>query len=145
MTTADHLDTIDRLSAREFPAEPDRSGGRSSGPGHHLVEVGRTEGFWEDDGSGWIAASEQISAEYGALTQALSDRWGEPQIFALESLGVRVAEGEEIPAPWGEVSASTDHVHLWRAGDRWLVAYVARGNAYDPYLLMAGVTVVDPP
>ncbi|MFD3539827.1 hypothetical protein ACFWUQ_10040 [Streptomyces sp. NPDC058662] len=145
MTTADHLDTIDRLRVREFPAEPDRSGGRSSGPGHHLVEVGRTGGCREDDGSAWIAASDQISAEYGALTQALSDRWGEPQVFALESLAVRAAEGEEIPEPWAEVSASTDHVQLWRAGDHWLVAYVTRGDAYDPYLLMAGVTVVDPP
>lgn len=36
-------------------------------------------------------------------------------------------------------------MHLWRAGDHWLVAYVAQWDEGDPYLLMAGVTVIDPP
>ncbi|MGW0390056.1 hypothetical protein ACWDYJ_03975 [Streptomyces sp. NPDC003042] len=145
MTTVEHLDTIDRLRGREFPSEPVRSGGRSSGPGYHLVQVGRTADFWEDDGSGRIEATDQINAEYGALTQALADRWGRAQIFSVRSLGERRLEGEEIPEPWQEVGDSTDHVHLWRAEDHWLVAYVAQWGGGDPYLLMAGVTVIDPP
>ncbi|MFG2874050.1 hypothetical protein ACGFYU_03435 [Streptomyces sp. NPDC048337] len=144
MTTAAHLDTIERLRAREFPAEPVWSGGRSSGPGYHLVQVARTEGFWEDDGSRRIEAIDQINAEYGALTQALTDRWGEAQVFSLVSLLERGLDGEEIPEPWDEMSNTTDHVHLWRAGERWLVAYVAQRDSEDPYLLMAGVTVIDP-
>ncbi|MBT2540861.1 hypothetical protein J7E99_09125 [Streptomyces sp. ISL-44] len=145
MTTAEHLDTIDRLRAREFPAEPVWSGGQSSGPGYHLVPVGRTGDFWEDGGAGRTEAADQINAEYGALTQALTDRWGDPQIFSLRSLRDRGFDGEEIPEPWDELSNSTDHVHLWRAGDHWLVAYVAQWDEGDPYLLMAGVTVIDPP
>ncbi|OKK17631.1 hypothetical protein AMK16_22865 [Streptomyces sp. CB00455] len=145
MTTAEHLDTIDGLRTREFPAEPVWSGGQSSGPGHHLVPVGRTADFWEDGGSGRPEAADQISAEYGALTQALTDRWGQAQVFSLVSLRDRGFDGEEIPEPWDELSNSTDHVHLWRAGDRWLVAYVAQWDEGDPYLLMAGVTVIDPP
>lgn len=145
MTTAKHLDTIDRLRARDFPAQRVRSGGRSSGPGYHLETVGRTAAFWEDDGSGRPEAADQISAEYGALAQALTQRWGEPQVFSLESLLERGLGGEEIPEPWDEMSATTGHVHLWRAGERWLVAYVAQWSPEDPYLLMAGVTVIDPP
>ncbi|MFJ8013589.1 hypothetical protein [Streptomyces sp. NPDC096339] len=144
MTTAEHLDTIDRLRVTEFPPEPVWSGGQSSGPGYHLVQLGRTRDFWEDDGSGRAEAADQIEAEYEALTQALADRWGEQQVFSVTSLLERGFEGEEIPEPWGEVSNTTDHVHLWRAGEKWLVAYVAQWDTEDPYLLMAGVTVIDP-
>ncbi|MFF3672465.1 hypothetical protein ACFYYS_00620 [Streptomyces sp. NPDC002120] len=145
MTTAEHLDMIDRLRVRDFPTEPVWSGGQSSGPGYHLVPVGRTADFWEDGGAGRAEATDQINAEYGALTQSLSDRWGDPQVFSLGSVLERGLDGEEIPEPWDELSNSTDHVHLWRAGERWLVAYVAQGAEGDPYLLMAGVTVIDPP
>ncbi|MEV6686103.1 hypothetical protein AB0N28_12275 [Streptomyces sp. NPDC051130] len=145
MTTAEHLDTIDRLRAQVFPPEPVWSGRHSSGPGYHLVQLVETRDFWEDDGSGRIEAADQISAEYGALEQALTDRWGKPQVFTLEGAMHRGLDGEEIPQPWEELSNSTDHVHLWRAEDRWLVAYVAYGEAEDPFRLMAGVTVVDPP
>ncbi|WP_328924516.1 hypothetical protein OG429_07545 [Streptomyces sp. NBC_00190] len=145
MTTAEHLDTIDRLRAKEFPPEPVRSGGQGSGPGYHLVQLSRTRDFWDDDGSGRAEAAGQIAAEYGALTQALADRWGEQQVFSVGSLLDRGFDGEEIPEPWDEVSSTTDHVHLWRAEERWLVAYVAQWDSEDPYLLMAGVTVIDPP
>ncbi|WP_329193307.1 MULTISPECIES: hypothetical protein [unclassified Streptomyces] len=145
MTTAEHLDTIDRLRAQVFPPEPVWFGRHSSGPGYHLVQLVETRDFWEDDGSGRIEAADQISAEYGALEQALTDRWGEPQLFTLEGTMHRGLEGEEIPEPWEELSNSTDHVHMWRAEDRWLVAYVAHWEAEDPFRLMAGVTVIDPP
>ncbi|MFG2232817.1 hypothetical protein ACGFNX_22880 [Streptomyces sp. NPDC048723] len=145
MTTAEHLDTIDRLRASEFPPEPVRTGGNSSGPGFHLVQLGRTRGFWDDDGSGRIEAADQIGAEYGALAQAATDRWGEPQVFSLGTLRDRGFTGEEIPQPWDELSSSTDHVHLWRVGAHWLVVYVAQWAGEDPYQLMAGVTVIDPP
>ncbi|MFF3090582.1 hypothetical protein ACFVRB_36900 [Streptomyces nojiriensis] len=145
MTTAEHLDTIDRLRVKEFPPEPVRTGGNSSGPGFHLVQLARTRSFWEDDGSGRIEAADQIGAEYGALAQAATDRWGEPQVFSLGSLRDRGLAGEEIPQPWDELGSSTDHVHLWRVGAHWLVVYVAQWAVEDPYQLMAGVTVTDPP
>ncbi|MGZ9929641.1 hypothetical protein ACXNSR_07060 [Streptomyces sp. NC-S4] len=145
MTTAEHLDTIDRLRAKEFPPEPVRTGGNSSGPGFHLVRLARTRSFWEDDGSGRIEAADQIGAEYGALAQAATDRWGAPQVFGLGSLRERGFAGERIPQPWDEVGNSTDHVHLWRVGAHWLVVYVAQWADDDPYQLMAGITVTDPP
>ncbi|KIF03605.1 hypothetical protein PL81_23295 [Streptomyces sp. RSD-27] len=145
MTTAEHLDTIDRLRAEAFPAEPAGAEGRGAGPGHHLVPLSRTRDFWDDDGSGRDEAADQIAAEYGALTQALTGRWGEPQVFAVGSLLDRGFAGEEIPEPWDEVCNTTDHVHLWRVGERWLVVYVAQWDKEFPYLLMVGITVVDPP
>ncbi|MER6448916.1 hypothetical protein DEJ51_04305 [Streptomyces venezuelae] len=145
MTTAEHLDTIDRLMAGKFPPEPVRTGGNSSGPGFHLVQLVRTPGFWDDDGSGRIEAADQIAAEYGALVQAATDRWGEPQVFGLSTLRDRGFAGEDIPQPWDEPAGSTDHVHLWRVGTHWLVVYVAQWAEEDPYQLMAGVTVTDPP
>ncbi|MFG2993768.1 hypothetical protein ACGFZK_31530 [Streptomyces sp. NPDC048257] len=145
MTTAEHLDTIDRLRDKEFPPEPVRTGGNSSGPGFHLVQLARTRDFWDDDGSGRIEAADQIGAEYGALAQAATDRWGEPQVFGLGTLRDRGFDGEEIPRPWGELADSTDHVHLWQVGDHWLVVCVAQWDGEGPYQLMAGVTVIDPP
>lgn len=145
MTTAEHLDTIDRLRGREFPTEHVRSGGQRSGPGYHLVQVGRAEDVWGDGGSGRAAATDQVTAEYGALTRALDARWGEAQVFGVASLRHRGVEGEEIPEPWDEVSSTTDHVHAWQAEGQWLVAYVAQWDGGEPYGLMAGVTVVDPP
>ncbi|MFD6229734.1 hypothetical protein ACFWFZ_23105 [Streptomyces sp. NPDC060232] len=144
MTTAEHLDTIDRLLTKEFPQEPVRTVDSSSGPGFHLAQLSRTPHFW-DDGSGRIEAADQVSAEYGALTQAATDRWGDPQIFSLGTLRDRVFEGEEIPQPWTDLSTSTDHVQLWQAGERWLVACVTQRDSEDPYVLTAAVTVVDPP
>ncbi|MFJ3881080.1 hypothetical protein ACIPW5_27000 [Streptomyces sp. NPDC090077] len=144
MTTADHLDTIDRLRARAFPSGPTTSGEQSAGPGHHLARLSRTRDFWDDDGSGWEEAEEQISAEYAALTQAVTDRWGPPQVFALASLLDRSFDGEEIPEPWNELCNTTDHVHLWRIGDRWLVVCVTQWDREFPFFLTAGVTVTDP-
>ncbi|MCX5379642.1 hypothetical protein [Streptomyces sp. NBC_00091] len=145
MTTAEHLDTIDRLRAEEFPPGPTVSGVYDSGPGYHLVELSRTRDFWDDDGSGREEAAEQISAEYGALVQAVTDRWGQPQVFSVGSLLDRGFDGEEIPEPWEHLCNTTDHVHLWRAGDQWLVVCVAQWDKEFPYVLMAAVTVVDPP
>ncbi|MFG2667752.1 hypothetical protein ACGFY6_26335 [Streptomyces sp. NPDC048387] len=145
MTTAEHLDTIDRLRATAFPTAPEGGPAHGGGPGHHLVTLGRTRDFWDDDGSGRQEAADQIAAEYGALTQALTGRWGEPQVFAVGSLLDRELEGEEIPEPWDGICNTTDHVHLWRVGEQWLVAYVAQWDKEFPYLLTAVVTVVDPP
>ncbi|UQX00097.1 hypothetical protein [Streptomyces sp. RerS4] len=145
MTTAEHLDLIDRLRAQVFPDRPVRLGRHASGPGHHLALLGGTADFWEDDGSRRAEAADQIGAEYAALVLALTGRWGPPQIFTLSSPARGGPDEEEIPEPWQEIGNSTDHVHLWWVEDRWLVVCVVRGAEEDPYLLMAGVTVTDPP
>ncbi|MFD3695260.1 hypothetical protein ACFWUZ_03745 [Streptomyces sp. NPDC058646] len=145
MTTAEHLDTIDRLRVTAFPPEPVWSGGLSSGPGYHLVQVSWTADFREDGGAGRTEATDQINAEYGALTQALGDRWGRAQVFSLVSVRDRGFDGEAIPEPWARLSGMTGHVHLWRVGERWLVVCVAEGDGEEPLVLVAGVTVIDPP
>ncbi|WP_392894187.1 hypothetical protein [Streptomyces sp. LN699] len=145
MTTAEHLDTIDRLRGQTFPTDPVRFDRHGSGPGHHLVQLVETRDFWEDDGSARIEAADQISAEYGALVQALTGRWGAPQVFTLDGVMQRGLDGEAIPEPWDALADNADHVHLWRAGDQWLVVYVARRATEDPFRLMAAVTMIDPP
>lgn len=145
MTTAEHLDTIDRLLTTAFPTGPEGGPGHGGGPGHLLVTLSTTRDFRFDDGSGREEAAEQIDAECEALVQALTGRWGEPQVFTVGSLRERGFAGEEMPEPWGEIGNTTDHVNLWRAGERWLVVYVAQWDVEFPYLLTAASTVTDPP
>ncbi|MER5729556.1 hypothetical protein ABT084_14655 [Streptomyces sp. NPDC002138] len=116
-----------------------------SGPGYHLVELGESHWYGDEDAADRIAGAEQISAEYGALTQRLTERWGEAQVFSVGSLLARVVAGEVVPEPWGEMSGTTDHVHGWRVGEQWVVVYAAEWGADHSPQLMAAVTVIDPP
>ncbi|MFJ7208862.1 hypothetical protein ACIQWR_35700 [Streptomyces sp. NPDC098789] len=121
-----------------------------SGPGYHLVELGESRWYGDEDAADRIAGVEQISAEYGALTQRLTERWGEEQVFHLGSLLARVISGEggregEVQEPWGEMCGTTDHVHVWRVEEHWVVVYVAEWGADHSPQLMAAVTVIDPP
>ncbi|MFJ9341811.1 hypothetical protein ACIRP0_21285 [Streptomyces sp. NPDC101733] len=145
MTTAQHLDLIDRLRAQCFSAGPVRLGRHSGGPGYHLVALGETRDFWDDDGTGHIEAAEEIEAAYEALARVLSCRWGEPQVFTLDSPAIHGPDRTRIPQPWEELSGGAREVSLWRAEDRWLVICVAGRGETDPYVLMAGITVIDPP
>ncbi|MEV7414092.1 hypothetical protein [Streptomyces sp. NPDC089919] len=142
MTTAQRRETIDRLRSA---ARLGVGGGAGEGAGYALVELGRSQAFWEGDGSDRVAAAEQIGAEYTALVQALTDGWGEPDVVGMGTVQERWASGEEIPAPWREVSGTTDHVHLWRVAEEWVAVYAAAGGEEQPLLLMAAVTATDPP
>lgn len=78
MTTALHLDTIERLLTRAFPdtgASPPHTWG---GPGYHLAELGVRRPFEEEDPAVEAQWAKQVSAEYDALTEALTVRWGRP-------------------------------------------------------------------
>lgn len=145
MTTAQHLATIDLLRSREFPLLRGRSDVGTSGPGYHLAELSTSEEFWEDDGTGRAEAEDQYAAECAALAQALSARWGQPQVFGLWSLLVRGTAGEEIPEPWNQLSGTLDHLHLWRVEERWLALGVAQWGRELPFQLVAAVTEIDPP
>ncbi|MDJ0383597.1 hypothetical protein [Streptomyces sp. G-G2] len=116
-----------------------------SAPGYHLTELGESRWYGDEDAADRIAGAGQVSAEYGALIHRLTERWGDPQVFHLGSLLERVVAGEEVAEPWGEMSGTTDHVHLWRTGDRWVVVYAAEWGADHSPQLMAAVTVIDPP
>ncbi|MET9962655.1 hypothetical protein ABZ128_26915 [Streptomyces sp. NPDC006326] len=143
MTTAEHLDTIDRLRTREFPDVRGRSDVGVSGPGYHLAELGGSRWYGDEDPADRVVHEEQVSAEYDALTHRLEERWGEPHRFSLASLRLRVQQ--EVVQPWQEIADTSEHLHLWRVGDRWIAVYEARWGADHSPQLMAAVTVIDPP
>ncbi|MBW5484072.1 hypothetical protein [Streptomyces bambusae] len=144
MTTAEHLETIDRLRTRDFPDVRGRSEVGVSGPGYHLAELGGSRWYGDEDAAGRVAAEDQASAEYAALILRLTERWGEPDVFWLAGLRAR-SIGEELPQPWQEVCGATDHVHLWQIEGRWIAVYVGQWGADHSPQLTAMVTVVDPP
>lgn len=145
MSLAQHLDTIDRLRARPFPATAGRTTAGHSGPGYHVAELTRSEEFWDGDGSRREEVAEQWEAERDALALLLGERWGDAQVFALGSLLVRGYEGEDIPDPWDLLCQSVPDVHLWRADGRWLAVGVSQWDEELAFELLACVTVVDPP
>lgn len=146
MTTARHLDTIDLLRSREFPAEPAPSDVGSAGPGYHIAELnghfGPVDADTDDHGE-----ADQRLAEHDALLDALGRRWGEPDLFSLVSTRMRAeadptesAEpAEGIPEPWLRLSSLFGWVHLWRIEDRWI------GIGLSTRQLLAVVTATDPP
>lgn len=142
---AQHLATIDVLRARAFPARCGRQAEVVSGPGYHLVELARSGGFWEDDGTARLAAAERYEEDCGALSTLLTARWGEPQAVGTGGTLIRGTEGEEIPEPWRELSWTTAYVELWRAEDRWIALAVSQRGPELPFQLVAAVTVNDPP
>ncbi|MER5565003.1 hypothetical protein ABT083_02185 [Streptomyces goshikiensis] len=144
MTTAEHLDTIDRLLTRDFPEVQGRSEAGVSGPGYHLAELGASRWQGDEDAADRMAGEEQVSAEFEALSLGLEERWGAADRFSLRSLRLR-AEGEEAPQPWREMGDTSEELRLWRAGDRWVVLFEARWGADHSPRLMAAVTVIDPP
>ncbi|WP_329312954.1 MULTISPECIES: hypothetical protein [unclassified Streptomyces] len=144
MTTAEHLDTIDRLRTRDFPDVRGRSEVGTSGPGYHLAELGGSRWYGDEDAADRVAHEDQVSAEFEALVQRLEERWGKPDRFTLDSLRLRTESGE-VPQPWQEIGDTSDHLHLWRAEDRWVAVYEAQwGTDHSPQLMVA-VTVIDPP
>ncbi|MEV4190167.1 hypothetical protein [Streptomyces toxytricini] len=144
MTTAEHLETIDRLRAQGFPETRVRSGAVTSGPGYHLAELGPSRWYGDEDAADRAAHEDQLAAEYGALVRRLEDRWGASDMFGL--IGLRLKEGGgETAEPWREIGHTADHLHLWRAGDRWIAVYAAHWGADHSPQLMAAVTVIDPP
>ncbi|MFD9790096.1 hypothetical protein ACFWXK_04005 [Streptomyces sp. NPDC059070] len=145
MTTARHLEVIDLLRARDFPAECGRSGATTSGPGYHLAELSRSEDFWDDDGSRRLEVEAQYEAECEALAERLNDRWGAAQMFHLWSVLTRSMEGEEIAEPWVELSSSVSYLHLWRVDGRWIAIGVSQWDRELEFQLIAVVTEIDPP
>lgn len=145
-SAAQHLEAIEALCARPFPAGPVRRPDGHSGPRHHLLVLGAA-----DEDAGDPAEREEIEdqfeAERDALALLLEVRgWGAPQRFALWSLAIRAhAAREEIPAPWAELAQSVPDLCLWRRADRWAGLGTTRTDPELPVRLLAFATVTDPP
>lgn len=147
MTSALHLATIVRLCSEAFPTEHGRSDTGTGGPGYHLAELATSEDFHEDDGTAREEAREQYEADRDGLAELLTHRFGPAQSFSLASVFERSADGEDIPEPWGHLSAHVPDVCLWRADghDRWVVLGVSQWGGQLPFQLVAVVTETDPP
>ncbi|RSS62108.1 hypothetical protein [Streptomyces sp. WAC06614] len=144
MTTAEHLETIDRLRTRDFPDVRRRSEVGVSGPGYHLAELGGSRWYGDEDAADRTVGEEQTAAEFEALRQLLEERWGKGDPFSVLGLRAR-ALTEELPQPWRDVCGTTEHVDLWRVEERWVALYEAQWGADHSPQVTAVVTVVEPP
>ncbi|MEU8519088.1 hypothetical protein [Streptomyces sp. NBC_01216] len=139
MTLARHLAAIDLLRARALPEA-----------GYHLAESAVADAVTPEEQPGeW--GLDQAEAECDALALLLAARWGPPRPFALPHLLLPRSEAgeeetEEIPDPWGLLTASLPDLRLWRPDDRgpW-VALGLTGSAQDGFRLVVCVTEIDPP
>ncbi|MGW7052424.1 hypothetical protein [Streptomyces sp. NPDC054887] len=145
MSTARYLALIDLLRAREFPARRGRSDSGFSGPGYHTAALRAAGEPADEDAVNRLLAREQCVAEHDALVAVLGGRWGEPQVFSLWSVLERSIRGEDIPAPWDELSAGFGSLHLWRTDGRWIALGLALEDEGPAYELAVVVTDVDPP
>ncbi|MBT2400577.1 hypothetical protein [Streptomyces sp. ISL-100] len=145
MSTARYLALIDLLRAQGLPAQRRRSDTGFSGPGYHTAQLSAADELGDEDAAQRLEMREQCVAEHEALLAVLGDQWGEPQVFSLWSVLERSISGEEIPAPWEELSAGFDSLHIWRADGRWVAVGLALENEGASYELLAVITEVDPP
>lgn len=136
MTTAQHLRAIDLLRSREFPAEFGPSDVGTEGPGFHIAEL---NGQIPDIPQMPDVGAEQLAAEHEALLRALTQRWGEPELFSLASTALRADADEDIREPWLRLGALLTYLCLWRVEDRWI------GVGGSEERLLAVVTETDPP
>ncbi|MFD9860925.1 hypothetical protein [Streptomyces alboflavus] len=151
MSSADHLAAIDLLRARDFPETPGRSEHGYGGPGFHVAELSTYDQLWDDDGTAHEETEARCEAERDALRALLTERWGEPRLFGLTSVLIRVmaqeadGSGASVTNPWATLSESVPDVHLWRSDGQWIALGVARWGERLAVQLLAVVTVVDPP
>ncbi|MFJ9041707.1 hypothetical protein ACIRF8_34715 [Streptomyces sp. NPDC102406] len=139
MNIAEQLATIDLLWTGPFPDEHGRSVAGWGGPGFLTAELTEHQGARD-------LAEAQADADRDGLSALLTARWGEPYRLSLWSVHVRAMEhGEEIPEPWGWLSACAQDLHLWSVGERWVALAVSRQGDEQPYQLLAVVTDVAPP
>nr|WSY56651.1 hypothetical protein OG999_45275 [Streptomyces sp. NBC_00886] len=136
MDIANHLATIDRLCAQEFPAEQSRSARRTAGPGYFLVELDTSQGVTADD----------FHAYWQGIAQRLDDRWGEQLPWGQLTVRERIGRGEAIPEPWATLALRTDALYVWQTGEtgRWVALGVADRDEQDEIQLLATVTEIDP-
>jgi hypothetical protein len=148
MTIDQHLATIDRLCAREFPEQRGRSDVGFGGPGFHIAELTASLGLLgTGDGAARERTAEDLDAWKEAIAQRLNDRWGQGQRWGMLTVGVRRARGEEIPQPWALLGDLVHEVYLWQADGtgRWVALGVAERDETDEIRLLAVVTDTDPP
>ncbi|MFJ8868987.1 hypothetical protein ACIRD6_24875 [Streptomyces sp. NPDC102473] len=142
-TTEDRLALIDDVLAPPFPAgeESEDSGGRSSGPGHHLLILRASQDFWDDRSPELVEPAEQeIEAEFSVLATALSERWGEPETVELWPYLER-EDTDAAPEPMGQLCNLAGSMQVWRVpgSTRWLGLAVGQADPEFPIWLLGAV------
>ncbi|MFD5873936.1 hypothetical protein [Streptomyces sp. NPDC060322] len=142
-TTEDRLALIDDVLALPFPAgeESEDSGGRSSGPGHHLLILRASQDFWDDRSPELVEPAEQeIEAEFSVLATALSERWGEPETVELWPYLER-EDTDAAPEPMGQLCNLAGSMQVWRVpgSTRWLGLAVGQADPEFPIWLLGAV------
>ena len=148
MTIAQHLATIDRLCSQEFPTEHGGSYGAPGGPGYHIVELERYDGFAEGDGGEREEEAEQFEANRDGISQRLVERLGKPEPISLDGFFLRAQLGDEqIPEPWASLGSHIRTVDLWQPDDngRWIALGVSQLAEDQEFRLLAIVTETAPP
>ncbi|MFF4760955.1 hypothetical protein [Streptomyces sp. NPDC001292] len=149
MDIAKHLAVIDRLCARDFPAEHGRSDlVVAAGPGYFVAELETSHGLRVGEAALRARAAEDFHALKEAVARMLDVRLGQRQSpWSMLTLRVRGARGEAIPEPWAEVSLRTDELSLWGPDGtgRWVAVGVADRDRADEIQLLAIVTDTAPP
>ncbi|GHI09385.1 hypothetical protein AQI88_31955 [Streptomyces cellostaticus] len=146
MDIANHLAVIDRLCAREFPAEHGRTDVGTGGPGYLIAELQTSGDFYEDDGTEREETQAQYEADRDALGERLAERWGPADRISLYSAFRQSMEGEEPAEPWGTLASHVPDVQLWRTeSGRWAALGVSQWDGELPFQLLAVITETDPP
>jgi hypothetical protein len=147
MDIANHLAVIDRLCAREFPAQHGRSESGTAGPGYVTVALETSHGTRV--GHAW--ARERTAADFQAYREAIAerlhDRWDRQPPWGQLTVRLRLGRGEEIPEPWAALSLLTDELDVWQVAEtgRWIAVGVADRDDADEIRLLATVTETPPP
>ncbi|MFI9259384.1 hypothetical protein ACIGT4_17015 [Streptomyces sioyaensis] len=139
MTMDEQLTAIDRLRLRAFPAEPLRSGTVESGPGFHIAGLRASQDFWDADPAEVVEAEEEFEDDLTALVQALSLRWGPPEVLDLTPHLERVAQGLPVRPPLDTLCGYVPRMHGWRVEGRWIGVGVGQGERELPFQLLVAV------
>ncbi|MEU8781273.1 hypothetical protein [Streptomyces sp. NPDC048637] len=139
MTIDAHLTVIDRWRLRDFPAAPGRSALVESGPGFHIAGLRVSQEFWDADAAEVAEAAEEFEAELTALVQALSLRWGKPEVMDLAVHLARSARGLPVRPPLDTLCGYVPRMHGWRVQGRWIGVGVGQGAPELPLQLLVAV------
>ncbi|MEU4894209.1 hypothetical protein AB0B12_33630 [Streptomyces sp. NPDC044780] len=142
-STADHVASIDRLRARDFPGQRTVHGRVAGGPGFHVADLRVSEDFWDADLTRVEEVLEEFEAELSALVQVLTLRWGAPEVLDLTDALERSAMGEPVPPPLDTLCGYVPELHIWRVDGRWVGLGVGQGDRELPFQLLVAIGAED--
>ncbi|MBR8640355.1 hypothetical protein KEF29_16305 [Streptomyces tuirus] len=143
MNIARHIALVDELCFRPYPAEHGPSDVGTSGPRYHVAVL---ESAADGDPATRAVTIDQFEKNRDAVCELLASRWGDTDPYNLQTVLLRT-EREEIPRPWGELSAWAEVAYVWHVEGtgRWVAVAVADRDPAADVQLLAVITETDPP